>query len=102
MIKKVLISLGYYLPIVWWNSHARPPPCMKSQGAICQDVSTKPSAPRDKSPWDGTSPDLLRAQGDALVATLPLLPGPIFRQNQGKSCHRPSLSNFLPERCPTV
>lgn len=79
MIKKALISLGCYLPITWWTARARPPPCRRSQRAVCQDVSAKPSAPRDKSPRDGTSPDLLRAQADALVATLPLLPGPIFR-----------------------
>lgn len=49
MIKKALISLGCYLPITWWTARARPPPCRRSQRAVCQDVSAKPSAPRDKA-----------------------------------------------------
>lgn len=48
---------------------------------------------------DGAGPNLLLP--DPGEATLPL-PRFIFRRNQGKSRHQPSISHFLPQLCPTV
>lgn len=58
-ITRVSVSLGCYLPIIWRSSRAQPPPCMRSQQAVCRGRAPNPLRQGTKAHRMATGPDLL-------------------------------------------